>query len=130
MNKNRNIHFRVTEDEYKLIKEKSSSFDSISAMIIHTVKNATTGKRKSNRYVLDYLEEWATNYQRYKSDFSHLCGNFNQLTKYVNKLDRIGILNDSFKDEYMVLLQQINEQLKMIIEDNKLHERKFRDSLK
>lgn len=130
MKKDRNIHFRVTEDEYKLIKEKASSFGSISAMIIHTVKNVTIGKRKSNIHILDYLEEWASIYQRYKSDFSHLCGNFNQLTKYVNKLDSIGILNDSFKDEYMMLLQQINEQLKIIIETNKLHERKFRDSLK
>lgn len=102
------IHFRVTEDEYNMIKEKGEKYSSISAIILEAVKNFD---ERDGCNIIDVLDDWARDFGAFKVDLSRIGNNINQVAHYVNTMKTQGVYNENVLNIVEQELSAYNELL-------------------
>ena len=115
-NKTRQLHIRLTEEQEKLIKSKAVNYPTLSGYILDAALHFDdkNGIRK-----LVVIESWASEYQKWKNDISHLASNINQLAHYCNQCKANGILNNSVVEENNNLMKEWNNISGKIVEFQK-----------
>lgn len=113
MKDKRKIRFeiRLSEEEYKLFKQKAERYQTMSSMIRDAVRDFddvnTQGK-------IDSLTEIKNYYTRFDQRLGWLGGNINQAQKRANELAITGELSPEYI--YRVLFPKINEAISVIRE--------------
>ncbi len=103
------IQIRVTEEEAKLIKDKSASYSSISHFVRSAIAEYTdiTAKQK-----LQLLNDLGKFYRESRIDLSHIGGNLNQTVKRANELAVAGLLSGSYISQ--ILMPEIAKTKKVL----------------
>lgn len=103
------IQIRLTEEEIKIIREKSTSYCSLSHFVRSAIAEFSNIDVKQK---LCLLEELGTFYRDYRTDLAHIGGNLNQTVKRANELAVAGLLSSSYI--YQVLLPEIEKTRKAL----------------
>ncbi len=103
------IQIRVTEEEAKLIKDKSASYSSISHFVRSAIAEYSdiTAKQK-----LQLLNDLGNFYRESRIDLSHIGGNLNQTVKRANELAVAGLLSGSYITQ--ILMPEITKTKKVL----------------
>lgn len=127
MNKTKQINVRLTEAEFVDLKNNAVNYKNLSAYILDACSNfddRSTIKR------IDFLNSWAEEFKKYKSDLSHLGVNINQLTHYINTQINMGIYTSTAIQSEVSLLESINTLLSQLHSQNGFLINEFRNILK
>lgn len=122
--KTKEIHLRLTENEYLRLKEKSANYPTLSSFVLDACMNfddALGIKR------LNIIRNWCEDYNKFESMLNKIGSNINQLAHHVNKLSSVGIVSPGFipalQNQYGILIELFKEitnsniQVKNIVSD-------------
>ena len=113
------LHIRISEDEYFSIKKKAKKYPSISALILDAVANFDM-KRGRNR--IDTMIEFSKDMRKAEVDISRIGNNINQIAKELHRYRLEGIsLNNAplasltkVMEEGVAVLEGLESNLKSI----------------
>ena len=103
------IQIRVTEEEARLIREKSTAYSSISHFVRSAISEFSNIDVKQK---LRLIEDLGNFYRESRSDLSHIGGNLNQSVKRANELAVSGLLSGSYISQ--VLMPEIVKTRKVL----------------
>lgn len=103
------IQIRVTEEEARLIREKSTAYSSISHFVRSAISEFSNIDVKQK---LRLLEELSNFYRESRTDLAHIGGNLNQSVKRANELAIAGLLSSSYISQ--VLFPEIEKTRKAL----------------
>lgn len=111
--KNRQIHFRVTDEEFDMIRNKSKNYPSISLLLIHSVKEFDN---RGGAMKIHSLNRWADEYILFRKEMSKIGVNLNQITEYLNilRLHDIFVSDDAINTA-IEIIQEIRSLYRRII---------------
>ena len=116
--KNRSIIFRVTEEEFEMIKEKAGKYPSITMLILDAVEQFDV---RGGANTVHLIDGWSKEFIAYKHELSKAGGNINQLAHYVNVLKQQNIGSDSVILETKAVIENYALLLKRIyVSQNRL----------
>lgn len=113
MNDKRTYRFelRLSEEEYKLFKEKAASYQTMSAMIRDAVKGFNDVQTQGKIAALTEIKNY---YTRFDQRLGWLGGNINQAQHRANELAIAGELSPDYIKQ--ILVPKVNETIKLIRE--------------
>lgn len=106
--KNREIHLRLTDDEYSVMQKKASEYKFLSSMIIDAVYQFDD--RLAIRKV-DILQALSDRVLNYHGNLAKIGSNINQMAHYANQL---ALRNESSEIFYKEVVQKIDELSQLI----------------
>ena len=86
--KNRRIYIRVTEDEYKMIKDKVSEGMTISAFILYAVAHFDDKYYKKR---IDVMTDSGAAFKAWTAQLGKFANNINAIANYCNRCELLGI---------------------------------------
>lgn len=97
-NRTKNFQMRITSDEYEWLKEKSTSYTSVT----HFVRSALAEYSNINaKQKLELINELGLFYRKVQNELSWAGGNLNQSVKRANELSVAGLLAPSYIQEVL-----------------------------
>ena len=123
INKNSQIHLRLTADEHDRLRELSKDYSSMSAFILDACWHF-----KSKRHIktLDFFENKFDLVLKLRTDLNRIGANFNQLVQYTNNCMTLGLYQDNTVDEII----RLQSELLSCLSDYKLEIKKMEGDLK
>lgn len=102
--KTKEIHFRVTAEEYKYISEKADTFSSITSYVMSAIKECSNTSIREN---LESRKQLAEIYKKFDEKLAHVGGNLNQAMRRINEAANAGYpYNRLLSDEFMPRVQE------------------------
>ena len=97
-NRTKNFQMRITSDEYEWLREKSTSYTSVT----HFVRSALAEYSNINaKQKLELINELGLFYRKVQNELSWAGGNLNQSVKRANELSVAGLLAPSYIQEVL-----------------------------
>lgn len=112
-NRLKQINIRLTEEDFSLFKKKGKDYQSMSSMIIDSVKEFNTAGG-SNK--IETLNSWSTEFSAFKVELSRIGNNINQVAHYANILQAQQIFPDDIMKVFTEIITEYNTLLKRIAE--------------
>lgn len=112
-NRLKQINIRLTEEDFSLFKKKGKDYQSMSSMIIDSVKEFNTAGG-SNK--IETLNSWSTEFSAFKVELSRIGNNINQVAHYANILQTQQIFPDDIMKVFTEIITEYNTLLKRIAE--------------
>lgn len=109
--KNAQIHFRLSQEDLALYKEKAKNYKRLSAMIRDAVEQFDD---RGTIMRLQALNELSTQIKEFGAELSKIGGNINQMAKRANELIYMGELDKEYYEK--IILPSITKVEKMIFE--------------
>ena len=115
LNKTKEIHLRLTEKEYTILKEKAKDYPSLSSYVIDACLNFDDelGRRRLNRFRL-----WSEDFHKFESELNMIGNNINQIAYHFNKMSHTGVYPEGLIDTSIKLHKQTVDLLAEIINSN------------
>lgn len=108
----KDIHLRVTEEEYALFRKKGKEYLNTSKMIVQAVKDFKPNNHGINK--LTILNNYSEKMEMLSTQINKIGNNLNQLAHYANILLMAEHPTVMDKDTLKYLLEQIEENNKIV----------------
>ena len=84
--KTKQLHFRISEDDFNEIRKRASKFQSVSHFVISAIKDFGDATIREKMYACSRLSEY---YSSTDQKLAHIGGNLNQAMKRVNEAAKV-----------------------------------------
>lgn len=103
--KTKQLHFRLTEDDFNSLRERSAPFSSMSEFVAQAIKEFSNTSMKEN---LQSRRRLAEIYKRFDEKLAHLGGNLNQAMRRINESAKAGYPFDAiFSSDFMPRVEEL-----------------------
>lgn len=103
--KTKQLHFRLTEEDFNSLRERSAPFSSMSEFVAQAIKEFSDTSMKEN---LESRKLLAEIYRQFDEKLAHVGGNLNQAMRRINETAKAGYSFDAiFQYEFMPKVEDL-----------------------